>query len=71
MLQHFILKLLNQGLASALKYIMFDEDLVYEILTKPYHRVQIRSLVGNLTNTALLGEKMFSWKETVANTNVG
>lgn len=71
MLQNFILKLLNQGLASALKYIMFDEDLVYEILVKPYRRVQIQSLVGHLTNTALLGERMFSWKEKVASTNVG
>lgn len=71
MLQNFILRLLNQGLARALRYIMFDDDLIYEILIKPYRRVQIRSLIGYLTNTALLGEKMFSWKEKTANTNLG
>lgn len=61
MLQNSILKVLNEGLASALKYIVFDDDPVYEILTKPYRRVQIRSLVGYMTNTTLLSEKMFSW----------
>lgn len=63
MLLNFILRLLNEGLASTLKYIMFDDDPVYEILMKPYRRVQMRGLMGYLTNTVLLGERMFSWME--------
>lgn len=61
MLQDSILKVLNEGLASTLRYIIFDDDPVYEILMKPYRRLQARSLVGYVANTILLGEKMFSW----------
>lgn len=61
MLQDSILKFLNEGLASRLKYIIFDDDPAYEILTKPVRRLQVRSLVGYIANTVLFGEKMFSW----------
>lgn len=59
--QDSILKLLNEGSASRLKYIIFDDDPVYGIFKEPVRRVQIRSLVGSTTKTILLGEKMFDW----------
>ena len=58
-LQNSILKFLYEGHASDLKYLIFDDDPVYEILTKPVRQVQKRSLVGYITNIILLGEKMF------------
>lgn len=61
MLQNSILKFLNEGLASGLKYIVIDDDPVHGILRKPVRQVQVQSLFGFITNTILLGEKMFDW----------
>lgn len=63
MLQDSILKVLNKGLASTLRYIIFDDDPVYEILMKPYRQAQARSLFGYVANTLLLSERMFGWME--------
>lgn len=63
MLWDSILKVLNEGLASTLRYIIFDDDPVYEIPTKSYRQVQARSFVGYVANTILLSERMFGWME--------
>ena len=60
-LQKYLLACLDKRKACALKYVAFDDDVVYEVLNRQPRQLGKRGIAGCIDVCALFHEEVSDW----------